>query len=172
MIDHARIRPATEADIPTIHALAHAIWPVSYKEILSPAQLTYMLGLMYSATALEDQFASGHLFLLALHEGRAIGFGGMEHGYHGKRSTRLHKLYILPEAQRRGAGLALLRSVEQAARNAGDVQLELNVNRFNKARAWYEHHGFVIVRDEVIDIGGGFVMDDHVMTLDLGVRRD
>lgn len=164
MRDPVRIRPATIADIPTIHALAHATWPVSYKEILSRAQLVYMLDLMYSATSLADQFANGHLFLLALHEDKAIGFAGFEHGYRGERSTRLHKLYVLPDAQGRGVGSALLRSMQQAALATGDVKVELNVNRFNQARTWYEHRGFAVVRDEVIDIGGGFVMDDHVMT--------
>ena len=165
------IVPATRADIPTIHVLAHATWPVSYKEILSHAQLSYMLELMYSPTALADQFASGHNFLLALRDDKAIGFAGFEHAYGGQRSTRLHKLYVLPEVQGSGAGLALLKAVEGAARNTGDLKLELNVNRFNKARGWYERHGFIVVRDEVIHIGHGFVMDDHVMTFDLDPKR-
>jgi ribosomal protein S18 acetylase RimI-like enzyme len=41
--------------------------------------------------------------------------------------------------------------------------MELNVNKRNKAIAFYEHQGFRIVREEVIDIGHGYVMDDHVM---------
>jgi len=45
------------------------------------------------------------------------------------------------------------------------VMVELNVNRFNNARWFYEKIGFRVVRDEVIDIGQGFVMDDHVMEL-------
>ena len=41
--------------------------------------------------------------------------------------------------------------------------MELNVNRFNPAKRFYERHGFQVVRDEVIAIGNGYVMDDHVM---------
>ena len=54
-----------------------------------------------------------------------------------------------------------------AAREAGDRAIELNVNRHNPASGFYERHGFRVVRDEVIDIGQGYVMDDHVMELAL-----
>ena len=53
----------------------------------------------------------------------------------------------------------------EAAKNAGDTAIELNVNRFNLARHWYQRQGFRILRNEVIDIGQGYVMDDHVMEL-------
>ena len=39
----------------------------------------------------------------------------------------------------------------------------LNVNKYNKARFFYEKLGFTIVKDEVIEIGNGYVMDDFVM---------
>ncbi|TXI77628.1 MAG: hypothetical protein E6Q44_13280 [Flavobacteriales bacterium] len=46
---------------------------------------------------------------------------------------------------------------------SGDTAVELNVNKRNPAKAFYERHGFVVERDEVLDIGQGHVMDDHVM---------
>ena len=42
--------------------------------------------------------------------------------------------------------------------------LELNVNKNNPAIHFYKKLDFVISRQEVIDIGNGFVMDDYVMT--------
>ena len=50
--------------------------------------------------------------------------------------------------------------------NATD--LELNVNRYNKARQFYETIGFVVVKEEDIDIGSGYFMNDYVMNLSLG----
>ncbi|MBK9174884.1 MAG: GNAT family N-acetyltransferase [Flavobacteriales bacterium] len=162
------IRAATVNDIPLIRGIAHATWPVAYRTILSPAQLSYMLHLMYSEVALTEQLtAKDHHFLLAWERDAAVGFAGFEHMYRNTRRTRLHKLYVLPATQGAGTGAALLRAVELAALEAGDKGVELNVNRFNPARDWYAKRGFRIERDEVIDIGQGFVMDDHVMVKSL-----
>ena len=54
-------------------------------------------------------------------------------------------------------------AVLQAAHAAGDMFVELNVNKYNPAKDFYRRHGFTVERDEVIDIGEGYVMDDHVM---------
>ncbi|MBK8226334.1 MAG: GNAT family N-acetyltransferase [Flavobacteriales bacterium] len=163
-----RLRQATSDDILVIRAIAHAAWPVAYSAILSSEQLAYMLELMYSEAALLEQVSvKGHRFLLAEREGTAIGFAGFEHGYRSTKRTRLHKLYVLPEVKGTGAGAELLRAVESTARSAGDERIELNVNRFNPSKDWYLRRGFVIERDEVLDIGQGHVMDDHVMVKDL-----
>lgn len=157
------IRPAALEDLPTVQGIARATWPVCYAGIISPAQITYMLDLMYGTPALEAQFGpKGHRFLLAEQRGHAIGFAGFEH-HHAPGRSRLHKLYVLPEVRGTGAGHALLEAVLQAARLAGDDHMELNVNKHNPAKDFYLRHGFTIERDEVLDIGGGFVMDDHVM---------
>lgn len=158
------LRTATEADILAIRTIAQETWPVAYGGILSPAQLQYMLELMYSAEALHEQMTTkGHRFMLFEQDGHPHGFVGYAHGVKGTSATRLHKLYVLPGTQRGGVGRALLQHVIGAARVAGDDVVELNVNRFNNALKFYQKHGFRIVRDEVIDIGHGFVMDDHVL---------
>ncbi len=159
-----RVREASATDIPIIQAIAHATWPVSYAAMISPAQIAYMLDLMYSTVALEEQLGpKGHRFLLAEQDGQAIGFAGFEHAYQGAPRTRLHKLYVLPAVKGSGVGHALLEAVLNEARAAGDTAVELNVNKYNAAREFYLRHGFTIERDEVLDIGRGFVMDDHVL---------
>ena len=157
------IREGTTADIPAIRSIAHATWPVAYAEIITPAQIAYMLERMYSEAALLDQLhVKGHRFLLVEQDGKPIGFAGFEHHYTAGRS-RLHKLYVLPAVKGTGVGNALLEAVLMAAMKAGDTAVELNVNKHNPAKDFYARHGFMIERDEVIDIGHGFVMDDHVM---------
>lgn len=157
------IRIASLDSIPTIRGIAMATWPVAYADILSAVQLAYMLDLMYSEAALSAQFEQGHEFLLACLDERAIGFTSYGTGYQERSVARIHKLYVLPEHQRSGVGAALLNAIITSAQAAGDHTLDLNVNRFNNAKDFYARHGFRIVRDEVIDIGNGFVMDDHVM---------
>jgi GNAT superfamily N-acetyltransferase len=160
------IREGTRADIPLIQDMAQATWPVCYAGIIRPAQITYMLDLMYGTPALEAQFGSkGHHFLVAEQEEIPIGFAGFEHGYLGGQRTRLHKLYVLPHVKGRGVGHALLEAALSEARKQGAGAMELNVNKRNPARHFYERHGFVVERDEVLDIGSGYVMDDHVMVL-------
>lgn len=157
------IREATTADIPAIRSIAHATWPAAYGGIITPAQIAYMLDLMYSEDALVEQLTmKGHRFLLAEQDGTPIGFAGFEHHFKPGRS-RLHKLYVLPAVKGTGVGHALLEAVLMAALKAGDAAVELNVNKHNPAKDFYARHGFTIERDEVIDIGHGFVMDDHVM---------
>jgi GNAT superfamily N-acetyltransferase len=161
------IRPATVADLPAIRSIAHTAWPVAYASILSPAQLAYMLERMYSEAALHEQIATlGHRFLLAERNGEAIGFAGYAHE-HTPGRTRLHKLYVLPQMKGGGVGHALLEAVLNASQAAGDQAVELNVNKYNPAKDFYRRHGFTIERDEVIDIGAGYVMDDHVMVKEL-----
>lgn len=158
------IREGALNDITLIRAIARAAWPAAYSAILSPEQLRFMLDLMYSEAALREQIeVKGHRFILCDRDAAAIGFASFEHGYRQTKRTRLHKLYVLPEAKGTGAGAMLLRAVESAAHSAGDDRVELNVNRFNPSKDWYLRRGFVIERDEVLDIGHGYVMDDHVM---------
>lgn len=157
------IRSATAADLPAIRSIAHAAWPVAYASILSPGQLAYMLERMYSGSALLEQFTTlGHRFLVAERDGMAIGFAGYAH-HHAPGRTRLHKLYLVPWVKGGGVGHALLEAVLKAAHDTGDRFVELNVNKNNPAKDFYLRHGFMVERDQVIDIGAGFVMDDHVM---------
>lgn len=162
------VRAADRSDVPLIRAIAHATWPATYGSILSAEQLAYMLELMYSEEALVRQINErGHRFLIAYDDGSAVGFAGFETRYGGAHSTRLHKLYVLPATQGKGIGNALLTAVERTAAKCGDNRIELNVNRYNSTKQWYERKGFHILRDEVIDIGHGYVMDDHVMVKDV-----
>ena len=47
------------------------------------------------------------------------------------------------------------------------TDLELNVNRHNKAINFYKKLGFIITMEEDIDIGNGYYMNDYVMNLEV-----
>lgn len=53
------IRSAVEADIPLIMSLAQRIWCECYPGIISPEQIEFMLGWMYSEEEIRQQFATG-----------------------------------------------------------------------------------------------------------------
>ncbi|AWM14303.1 GNAT family N-acetyltransferase [Flavobacterium sp. NRK F10] len=146
-----------------IDDLACQIWPVAYKDILSSEQLQYMLNKFYAKEALSEQMKHNHVFYLAQNEeGKYVGFVSYEINCSPDR-TKIHKIYVLPETQGTGVGKLLFEKVRELALEANQQAIYLNVNKYNKAKDFYTKLGFKIVKDEVIDIGLGYVMDDYVM---------
>jgi ribosomal protein S18 acetylase RimI-like enzyme len=70
----------------------------------------------------------------------------------------------LNEAQGRGSGKAALRLLFAQLCKEETPLLRLRVNRKNsRAIRFYQSLGFSTEAEDVLDIGGGFVMDDYVM---------
>lgn len=53
------IRDASERDIDLIRRLAGEAFPATYRELLTPGQLDYMMEWMYSEASLRRQLAEG-----------------------------------------------------------------------------------------------------------------
>jgi GNAT superfamily N-acetyltransferase len=159
------IRSATQEDIPVIRQLAEVIWRPTYTPLLGQVQVQYMLDNMYSTDALTKQMAEGQMFLMIHEEERPVGFAA--YSRMNAEIYKLNKIYIDPALQGKGFGTALLNSVMERILALGANRLQLNVNRYNKARAFYEHRGFTILYDEDIDIGSGYFMNDYVMEKEL-----
>lgn len=160
------IRPATSTDVATIQHLAAVIWPTAYADILSPRQMQYMLHMMYNQEVLQKQITEeGHQFLLAEDDVKAIGFAGV--GPIEGSEWKLHKLYVLPYLQQKGAGKKLISAVESLAKEQGATTLILNVNRNNKAVGFYQHLGYQIYDQGDYPIGAGFYMHDYKMRKEL-----
>jgi len=158
------ITTATTADIPLIQEIAHKTWPNTYGEILSTAQIDYILELFYATDVLvHNMTENGHHFLLAKEDTICLGFASYEHHYLSQNKTRLHKIYMLPEAQGKGVGKLLLDEIESSAKRNKSNALSLNVNKFNKVFAFYQKMGFEIVAEENIAIGNGYLMEDYKM---------
>lgn len=157
------IRPGELEDINTIGFLAQQIWPGTYGAILPDEQLQYMLNLFYSPASLRRQMIEDrHQFLIVEHEEEAIGFASWsataEPGVY-----KLQKLYVLAGQQGKGLGRALLQYIFEAIQPEGASLLRLNVNRYNKARQFYEKMGFAVVKEEDVAIGNNYFMNDYVM---------
>lgn len=158
------ISQAGKNHIPIIKNLAEVIWPEVYADIISPEQIQYMLGLLYSEQALTAQMEKGHRFILAFKENIPIGFASYsKKSVEDAHTFRLHKIYVLPRQHAQGIGSALLEHMYNEARDEGAFRIELNVNKYNLAKRFYEKKGYSILREEIIDIGNGYVMDDYVM---------
>lgn len=159
------IRPASFNDIPYVQMIAEKTWPLAYEALLGKDQVRYMLNRLYSTEVIEEQMKKQHYFFMALKEYNAVGFASLSQME--KDIYKLQKLYVLPSAQKTGTGITLLKTVEIAAKNMGAAKLQLNVNRKNIAKSFYEKNGFVVIREEDIDIENGYFMNDFIMEKDL-----
>lgn len=161
------IHEASPLELAIIQGLIQRIWKPTYGNILSDAQMDYMLDRMYDTATLSRQMEEGHTFLILSEDTAPVGFAGYQCDYPGAGVCKLHKIYLLPETQGRGLGKMLVHAVAERAVAAGQHSLLLNVNRYNKARHFYERLGFKLVAEEDIDIGSGYFMNDYLMKLDL-----
>jgi ribosomal protein S18 acetylase RimI-like enzyme len=158
------IADATIHDFKTIREIAYKSWPIAYGSILSKEQIDYMLDLFYSEkTLLKNLNEKGHRFLLVNEGEVCLGFASYEHNYLNEKCTRLHKIYMLPEAQGKGAGKLLINAVENLAKENQSVVVSLNVNKFNKAISFYKKIGFEVVSEEEILLEHGYKMEDYKM---------
>ncbi|WP_291134820.1 GNAT family N-acetyltransferase [Flavobacterium sp. UBA7663] len=154
--------------LPIVIDLTKKIWPVAYGEILSKAQLDYMIDKFYNETALREQIeVKGHVFYLAQDENeKYVGFVSYEINSEPNK-TKIHKIYVLPETQGTGLGRQFFELVKEKAIENNQKAIFLNVNKYNNAIHFYTKLGFTKVKDEVIDIGNGYVMDDYVMEVNI-----
>jgi GNAT superfamily N-acetyltransferase len=151
-------------DFKTIREIAYKSWPSTYGSILSKEQIGYMLDLFYSEkTLLKNLNEKGHRFLLVNEGEVCLGFASYEHNYLNENCTRLHKIYLLPEAQGKGAGKLLIDTIERLAKENHSVAISLNVNKFNKALSFYQKIGFEVVSEEDIELDHGYKMEDYKM---------
>ena len=164
------IRPASLKDLSIIRHIACLTWPIAYSDILSPGQLEYMLNKMYNFTTLQRQLLEeGHLFFICYNNRMPVGFAGISKVDYKLKSDdsknvwKLHKLYVLPEAQKTGAGKLLMNICLQTINDHKGNYLILNVNRKNPACHFYLKKGFEVIETIDLDIGAGFYMVDYIM---------
>ena len=162
------IRKATLADIPLINQLAWIVFPHTYKDILSPEQIDYMMEWMYSPNNLEKQMTEdGHIYYLAFRDDEPAGYLSIqpesEHIYH------LQKIYVLPNYQGMKLGKMLFQQAIDCIKelHPAPCQMRLNVNRHNKAIDFYRNMGMYKVAEGDFHIGNGYYMNDYIMALDI-----
>lgn len=162
------IKRATVKDIQTIRQMASVVFPATYKEILTPEQLDYMMEWMYSEENLRKQIEEeGHIYFIAYEECEAAGYVSIQQ--ESADVFHLQKIYVLPYFQKYHLGKLLFEQAIRAIKqmHPGDCRMELNVNRHNKALGFYEHMGMQKLREGDFPIGNGFYMNDYIMGLDI-----
>jgi len=165
------IQKATVADIPLIRQLTFAIWPQTYSSIISKEQINYMLEQMYSHAVLQKQIEDGISFILVYDDNEPVAFASYaQHPMDNETEPqlwKLNKIYILSTQQGKGTGKFIIHYIVDEIKDKGAKALQLQVNRKNKAKDFYEKLGFKIIRTADFDIGAGYFMNDYVMELQL-----
>jgi len=155
------LRNATIADIPLIRELTYKVWPQTYAPILSREQINYMLEMMYSRDALEEQMNESCRFIIVYNDKVPAGFASFQET--APSVYKLHKLYVLSSQQGKGTGRFMIEHIIKTIQKGGAGCLQLQVNRHNNAKQFYEKLGFAVIRELKLDIGNGYFMDDYIM---------
>ena len=156
----------TAADLAIVAALAHEIWYEFYVPLIGRAQVDYMVARFQNAAAMQAQIREGYEYFLvrrqdASGESEAIGYCAVQE--QTQKALFLSKFYLHRDARGAGTGRRCMEFIEGLARRRGLHLLWLTVNKGNPAVKAYQRLGFRIAAELVMDIGGGFVMDDFRM---------
>lgn len=160
-----QFRKAVITDIPTIQQIAEETWRPTYGHILTEEQSLYMLDMMYADEVLRKQIEGKVAFFIVEESGGAVGYFAIEPLE--EKHAKLHKIYLSPSKKSPGTGSAIIHFLKNWGLERGIETIELNVNKYNSAVTFYEKMGFERLREMVLDIGQGYVMDDYVMQLRL-----
>ncbi|HMU47098.1 MAG TPA: GNAT family N-acetyltransferase [Chitinophagaceae bacterium] len=156
-----KILEATDRDIPLIRELTFKVWPQTYATILTQSQIDYMLEMMYSEESLRKQMAENCRFIIIYDDSDPVGFASYQLA--DNSIYKLHKIYVLPSQQGKGTGKFLIDYIINDIRNKKGSSLQLQVNRNNRAKNFYEKLGFNVIQEADFDIGNGYFMNDYVM---------
>ena len=158
------VHKATAADIPLIRELTFEIWPKTYNSIISKEQIVYMLDLMYNPAVLQKQMdEDGCTFIIVYDDKEPVAFASYIETE--LQLWKLNKIYILPSQQGKGTGKFIINYIVDEIKNKQAKALQLQVNRQNNAKDFYERLGFKIIQTANFDIGNGYFMNDYVMEL-------
>lgn len=148
--------------------IASEIWHEYWINILSPAQIDYMVEEFQSERAISTQIANeNYTYYFILVESAIAGYIGLR-----KKEDYLFlsKLYIKKSFRHKGIGTEAFEFIKTLAEalNYTKIILTVNKNNLNTINA-YNKWGFKTINSVVTDIGGGFVMDDYIMQFDLNM---
>lgn len=166
------VAATSRTQIERISHLAAQIWQEYYVPLIGQAQVDYMVATFQSTDAMLDQLAQGYLYFTVEHGdigSVAAADNDVPLGYFAVQprpcdgNLFISKLYLQRAQRGRGTGRVTLEFIERMARAQASDYVWLTVNKGNPAVRTYQKWGFQVTQAVVMDIGGGFVMDDYRM---------
>ena len=151
-----------KAQIRRLAELASMIWNEHFPPIIGQDQVDYMLCRFQSKSAISKQIQKeGFRYYFIPCDGKNVGYFALRTD---SDALFLSKIYILRDYRGRGLARVSFEYIENQCRLLQLPRIRLTVNRGNEHTIEiYRKAGFTIVRTQIADIGGGYVMDDFVM---------
>lgn len=154
------IKTTQPNDAHILAALAREIWQEHYTAILGEEQVRYMLETLQSEPAIHRDLENGKIYWLVQVNNQDAGYVCYESHEH---TLFLSKFYLTEAARGKGLGRFLFEKLKKVAADQNKRSIELTVNKYNAPTiAAYQKMGFKQIREQVANIGNGFVMDDYV----------
>lgn len=167
-MSQTRLVPAvTDSEIHDIAVLAEEIWHEHFTDIIGEEQVNYMVDKFQSYPALKEQIQNGYEYY-QIHSGSTMaGYTGV---HEDDGALFLSKLYIKKDCRGQHLASEAFRYLTALCRERGLSRIWLTCNKHNaNTLAVYSHLGFSITDEQVADIGNGFVMDDYILTYEMGI---
>lgn len=145
--------------------IAKDIWNSHYVAILGQEQVDYMLNKLQSPKAIGQQIEKGFDYYILSTDGQDFGYMAV---LKEQESLFLSKFYFLEEFRGNGYAKTAMNFLKDLCvrNNLKNIHLYVNKKNFSSIEV-YKKLGFQIVDEEVIDIDGGYYMDDYVMLLNI-----
>lgn len=155
------LTPLHLSELPALAEMGRQIWRRHYTPIIGEKQVAYMIERFQSEEAVRRQLEQEHyLYYFLTLNGQRAGYMGIQPGPEG---VYLSKLYILEEFRGHGLAKAAFHFLIDLCKCNHWPKIWLTVNKYNPGSiAAYEKLGMTRTREQVADIGGGFVMDDYI----------
>lgn len=156
----------SEDQVKQLAELASFIWHECYAELLISEQIGYMVQVFQSENAIFQaiEHKDYHYFFI-MHDDQPVGYMAIQPK---QEKLFLSKLYLKKDMRGRDVAKKSLDFIEVYARERGLQLIWLTVNKGNeRATGFYQKMGFITKREQIVDIGNGFVMNDYIMVKDL-----
>ncbi len=156
------ISPIDESDIFNIANIAQPIWNEHYAPIIGEKQVKYMLEKFQSTEAIRQQCSQGYKYFKVNWKGLLCGYFAFQ--LRNNNSLFVSKFYLTKEVRGNGLGRKMLTYIEKLAKTEQCTSIDLTVNKYNPAYEVYLKLGFNNKGSIEFDIGGGYIMDDYLLT--------
>ena len=151
-----------QEEIPLLAKMADEIWHEHFPLIIGAEQTDYMVEKFQSEQALGNAVKKdNYRYYFFRLDGKEIGYIGIQPQ---GDALFLSKLYLKKEYRGRGFARKGIDFLVELCKKEGFSKIRLTCNRDNKnSLAAYDKMGFLVIYEQDVEIGDGFIMNDYVM---------